>query len=163
MIKRFQRIYIDLTCMQQDNDLKDIFKICSQVFNKLKNYNYGFHVIQLSVRDNFDFECDGQAKGFVDINVSNKYLKVVNLIVDKNNLSYNIYHSYGHFLQKYIFDEQKIQEFYKQYLQKLDVFNLHNYDSISKNECIPQLVALYFLNKLNKYDKKIIQEKIFKI
>lgn len=161
-MKNFERCYINLTCLDKNQNLKDIFEISGQVFQKLKYYNFGFHILQLDIREKFDWKCDGQIKGTATVNISNQYLKLLVLTVDKKNLSYNIYHSYGHFLQKYIFDEQKIQNIYQEYLEKSDVFDLPNDYSIIKDECVPQLIAHYFLNQLNEQAKKFVQEKILK-
>ena len=162
MIENFERFYINLTCLDKNQNLKDIFEISGQVFQKLKCYNFGFHVLQLDIRNNFDWKCDGQIKGTATINASNQHLKQLTLTVDKKNLSYNIYHSYGHFLQKYVFDKQKIQNIYQEYLEKSDVFDLPNDYSIIENECIPQLIAHYFLDQLNSQAKTFVQEKILK-
>lgn len=162
MIENFERLYINLTCLNKDKNLKDVFEICGQIFQNLKCYNFGFHILQLDIRDHFDWKCDGLVQGTACINDSNKHLKTVSLIVDKKDLSYNIYHSYGHFLQKHIFDKQKIEQIYQNYLENSDVFNLPHDYSIVQTECIPQLVAHYFLNQLNEEAKKFVQENVLK-
>lgn len=162
MSKRFERCYVNLTCMNQDSYLKDIFEISGQVFCKLKYFNFGYHVLELDIRDEFDYKCVGQIKGFPTQFSKNEYLKTIVLTVKKKNLAYNIYHTYGHFLQKYIFTEEKVQNVYQEYLQNSDVFNLPNDYSTIQSECIPQLIAHYFLDQLNTYAKKFVQEKILK-
>lgn len=158
----FQRYYINLTCLKDKKHLQDIVEICGEIFAKLDNYNFNYHVLQFDIRDNFDWKCDGQIKNSVYVDQSNKDLKLVDLIVDKKNITYNIYHAFGHFLQKNVFDEQKIENVYQEYLEQSDIFDLPNDYSIVKDECIPQLIAHYFCEQLNEQAKKFVQEKILK-
>ena len=158
----FERYYINLTCLKDQDCFKDVFEICSEIFSKLNKYNFGYHVLQFDIRDGFDYKCNGQIKGAIYVNQSNQHLKLVDLIVNKKNISYNIYHAFGHFLQNYLLNEEKIETIYQQYLEKSDVFSLPNDYSIIKGECVPQLIAHYFLNQLNEQAKKFVQEKILK-
>ena len=162
MSNAFERCYVNLTCFNNDEYLKDVFEICGQTFSKLKYFNFGYHVLQIDVRDEFDFKCIGQINGSCWVADNNKYLKIVGITVKKKNLAYNIYHTFGHFLQKYIFNEQKNQRIYQQYLENSDIFSLPNDYSVIKEQCIPQLMAHYFCNQLNGQTKKFVQKNILK-
>ena len=158
----FQRCYINLVCMKQNKDLKDIFEICGSIFEKLRYYNFNYQILQFDIRDNFDYKCDGLINGICSVLVQNENMKTICITVKKKNLSYNIYHAFGHFIQKYGLNEYQIQKIYQQYLQKSDILNLPHDYSIIKNECIPQLIAHYFLDQLNDQAKKFVQENILK-
>ena len=158
-----QRCYINLVCMHDDKKLKDIFEICGEIYSKLKyKSNFDYQVLELDIRDDFTYKCNGKIHGAFTVINENPSMKIICLTAKMENLTYNIYHAFGHFLQNEILTKQETQNIYQQYLEKSDIFNLPHDYSIIEDECIPQLVAHYFCEELNTQAKKFVQQKILK-
>lgn len=159
----FQRCYINLVCMKDDQKLKDIFEICGQIYCNLKyKSKFDYQVLQFDIRNDFDYKCNGEINSTFSLIDVNSQMKRICLTAKLENLTYNIYHAFGHFLQQKTLTKQELDNIYQEYLEKSDIFNLPNDYSIIENECVPQLTAHYFCNQLNEQAKKFVQDKILK-